>query len=156
MAQPSSILTTNYDNTLLPSNGGSSRTSNSCSSRTSSSCLENAKQHCHKPFQYLESCQQRLGDDNPEALKVMHSLARALDEQGRYEHTQELYETCLQQQQLVLGSDDHPDCLKTTNSLAGILYKEGHYDESQRMNECCLEKKWGYWDRAILALWFPC
>jgi hypothetical protein len=65
MAQPSSILTTNYDNTLLPSNGGSSRTSSSCSSRTSSSCLAVAKQHCHEPFRYLESCQQRLGNDHP-------------------------------------------------------------------------------------------
>jgi tetratricopeptide (TPR) repeat protein len=77
----------------------------------------------------------------------MHSLARALDEKGRYEHAHELYETCIQRQQLILGSDDHPDdhpdCLETRNILAGILYKEGHYDESQRMNERCLETKIG-------------
>ena len=69
-----------------------------------------------------------LGDDHPDTLMSMNSLAILYRAQGRYDEAEPLNLETLETRKRVLG-DDHPDTLGSMNNLA-VLYKStGRYEE---------------------------
>jgi serine/threonine protein kinase/Flp pilus assembly protein TadD len=81
-----------------------------------------------------------LGNDHPDTLASMNSVANLYADQGRYDAAESLYLENLEARNRTLGSD-HPSTLKTMNNLA-ILYKQqGRYDEAEPLYLETLETK---------------
>jgi tetratricopeptide (TPR) repeat protein len=68
--------------------------------------------------QALAGLRQLLGEDHPDTLWSVHSLAEALRNLG------DLYEQALAGRRRVLG-DDHPDTLQSMNNLAAVRQELG-------------------------------
>ncbi|KAF8740375.1 Patatin-like phospholipase, partial [Rhizoctonia solani] len=89
-----------------------------------------------KAEQLQEHIKRRLkqmrGDEHPDTLRSMNSLAIAYSRLGRYEDARALYTQVLDTRNQVLGSD-HPDTLTTMHGLA-IAYSDlGRYEDARAL-----------------------
>jgi tetratricopeptide (TPR) repeat protein len=70
-----------------------------------------------------------LGEEHPDTLRSLVSLANTIRAQGKYQEAEALYARVLRVQQRVLG-EDHPDTFATMNDLAHDYHDETKYPES--------------------------
>jgi WD40 repeat protein/serine/threonine protein kinase/tetratricopeptide (TPR) repeat protein len=90
-----------------------------------------AEQKLAKKREALELARLLLGDEDPNTLYFMKSLAGAYIEQGRYEQAELLYLKVLETRQRVQG-DEHVDTLDAMNNVAWWVYvSRGRYDEAE-------------------------
>lgn len=73
-----------------------------------------------------------LGPDDRHTLLAARDLARALREQGQYEHARSIYEEGLPRSQRVLG-EDHPLTLRLAHGLAIDLHLLGLHEDAHRL-----------------------
>ncbi|MFQ5473065.1 MAG: tetratricopeptide repeat protein, partial [Dehalococcoidia bacterium] len=71
-----------------------------------------------------------LGEDHPDTLASMNSLATLHKNQGRYHDARALYERALQTSLVTLG-EGNPQTLELMNNLAVVHDVQGHYDEAE-------------------------
>jgi hypothetical protein len=62
-----------------------------------------------------------LGDDHPNTLTSMHSLAEMYRQQGKMTGAAKIHEEVLAKRKMILG-DDHPDTLTSMHNLA-VTYR---------------------------------
>ncbi|KAJ6511153.1 hypothetical protein C8R45DRAFT_1162667 [Mycena sanguinolenta] len=79
------------------------------------------------------------GDDHPDTLRAMHSLAITYDDLGRFEKAEKLYAAVLEKQKKFLGND-HLDTLHTMLSLATTYDNLGQFEEAKKLKIEVLEK----------------
>jgi Tfp pilus assembly protein PilF len=78
----------------------------------------------------VELQRKTLGDNNPETLKSMASLARIYQYRSRYSQAEALFKRVLEAQRTQLGPG-HPDTLSTAASFASFEYFMGRYPEAE-------------------------
>jgi tetratricopeptide (TPR) repeat protein len=83
---------------------------------------------------------ERLGPDDPHALRIAALLARILVDIGPYQEARRLGEEALARSRRVLG-DDHPDTLQAANHLAKCLHELGAFEQSRLLNEDTLARR---------------
>jgi hypothetical protein len=66
--------------------------------------------------QVMETRKRVLGDEHPNTLITMHSLAFSLQSRARHEEVVTLMERCFQSRQRILG-EQHPDTQSSLNAL---------------------------------------
>ncbi|KAJ7858511.1 hypothetical protein B0H14DRAFT_3634159 [Mycena olivaceomarginata] len=88
----------------------------------------------------LEKQKQLLGDNHPDTLNVMGSLARTYFKLGESQKAKELHIIVLEKQKQVLG-DNHPDTLQTKNNLAMIYSVLGEHQKAEELQVAVLEKR---------------
>ena len=71
-----------------------------------------------------------LGEDHPNILSSMNSLAYVYYRQGRLEEAEALHRQTLETRRRVLG-DDHPDMLRSMYNLANVYDSQGRYEEAE-------------------------
>ena len=71
-----------------------------------------------------------LGDEHPDTLLSMNSLADLYDSQGRYGDAEPLYRQTLDVRRSVLG-DEHPDTLLSMNNLASVYWHQRRVDDAE-------------------------
>ena len=72
----------------------------------------------------LEISKRDLGEEHPNTLMHMTSLAILYEKQGRYDEAEPLYLQTLEISKRILG-DEHPFTLKTMNRLKILNEKQG-------------------------------
>ncbi|KAF8182437.1 hypothetical protein K438DRAFT_1158751 [Mycena galopus ATCC 62051] len=88
----------------------------------------------------LEKQKQLLGDNHPNTLLTMGSLANRYKDQGEYQKAKELNIIVLEKQKQVLG-ENHPDTLLTMGNLA-ITYSDlGEHQKDKELKGIVLEKQ---------------
>ncbi|KAJ6450510.1 hypothetical protein C8R45DRAFT_1083926 [Mycena sanguinolenta] len=80
------------------------------------------------------------GDDHPDTLRAMHSLAITYDNLGQFEKAEKLYAAVLEKQKKFLGND-HLDTLHTMLSLATTYDNLGQFEEAKKLKIEVLEKR---------------
>jgi tetratricopeptide (TPR) repeat protein len=73
-----------------------------------------------------------LGEEHPDTLRSLSSLANAIRDQGKYQEAEALYARVLRVQQRVLG-ENHPDTFATMNGLAHDYHDQTKYPQSQAL-----------------------
>jgi hypothetical protein len=96
----------------------------------STSCFKEMAARCiwadliEAEFTAVDQRKRDLGDDHPDTLASLNSLALLYDENCEYDRALPLLKECLAKRKRVLG-DDHPDMLASLNSLAVLFDKGG-------------------------------
>ena len=85
--------------------------------------------------QALEGLKKVLGEEHPNTLDSMNSLAIVLNNQGKYEKAEQMHRQALEGSMKVLDKE-HPDTLDRMNSLALVLDGQGKYEEAERIRSC--------------------
>ncbi|MBE9540477.1 MAG: CHAT domain-containing protein [Proteobacteria bacterium] len=80
--------------------------------------------------QLLAYSRENLGENHPDTLTSINSLAYLYDEYGLYAEAEPLYQAALTQRQQVLGND-HPDTLDSLGNLAYLYDSQGRYYEAE-------------------------
>jgi tRNA A-37 threonylcarbamoyl transferase component Bud32 len=70
-----------------------------------------------------------LGEEHPDTLRSLSSLAETIRDQGKYQEAETLYARVLAVQQRVLG-ENHPDAFATMNGLAHDYHDQTKYAQS--------------------------
>ncbi|KAJ7787058.1 hypothetical protein B0H14DRAFT_290030 [Mycena olivaceomarginata] len=83
---------------------------------------------------------QVLGDNHPDTLRTMGSLASTYSYMGEYQKAKELKGIVLEKQKQLLG-DNHPDTLCTMNNLASTYSDLGEYQKAKELKGIVLEKR---------------
>lgn len=81
---------------------------------------------------------QVLGEEHPDTLAALNSLANALDYQGKSAEAEPLFRRCLEIQKRVLG-EEHHETVFTLNNLALVLRAQGKLDDAVELERKCLE-----------------
>lgn len=79
-----------------------------------------------------------LGNEHPETLNTMDSLAVILEKQGKYKEAEEMHRQTLELREKVLGNE-HRETLISMNNLALVLSWQGKYTEAEEMHRQTLE-----------------
>ena len=74
-----------------------------------------------------------LGQEHPDTLMCMNSLASVLLYQGNYEQAEEINRRVLAAREKLLG-EDHPDTWTSVSDLASALQFQGKYEQAKEMN----------------------
>jgi TIR domain/Tetratricopeptide repeat/NB-ARC domain len=82
----------------------------------------------------------RLGGDDPYTLAIVHSLARALRDMGRYAAARDLDEDNLARQRRLRG-EDHPNTLTSANQLANDLYQLDEVQAARDLYQDTLDRR---------------
>merc|ERR1712054_715116 len=82
-------------------------------------------------------CREKLGDKHPSTLTSINNLAGLLEERGRLDEAEPLYQEALAGRREKLG-DKHPDTLLSINNLAALLKAQGRLDEAERLDRGAL------------------
>ncbi|KAH8658626.1 hypothetical protein BGZ60DRAFT_507289 [Tricladium varicosporioides] len=88
--------------------------------------------------QVLELTKRALGDDHPDTLDSMNSLAEVFRRQGKYIEAERLQWQTLELRKQVLG-DDHPNTLDSMSNLAVVFRGQGKYIDAERLQRQTLE-----------------
>ncbi|KAJ7793145.1 P-loop containing nucleoside triphosphate hydrolase protein [Mycena olivaceomarginata] len=88
----------------------------------------------------LEEQKQLQGDNHPDTLHTMGSLAITYSDLGEYRKAKELEVIVLEKQKQVLG-DNHPDTLCTMGNLAIRYSCLGEYQKAKELEVIVLEKR---------------
>ncbi|MEE9128843.1 MAG: serine/threonine-protein kinase [Phycisphaerales bacterium] len=83
-----------------------------------------------------------LGEEHPQTLGSMGSLANLYSNQGRYDEAEPLYLQTLEIRKRVLGQE-HPSTLASMNNLAILYWNHGRYDEAEPLYLTTLEIRKG-------------
>jgi tetratricopeptide (TPR) repeat protein len=86
----------------------------------------------------LEMMEKVLGQEHPDTLSSMNSLAVVLRRQGKYEEAERMHRRALELRERVLGQE-HKSTLRSMNNLAVALHSQGKYEEAERMHRRALE-----------------
>jgi WD40 repeat protein/serine/threonine protein kinase/tetratricopeptide (TPR) repeat protein len=86
----------------------------------------------------LEIKSQLFGDEHPDTLNVMRSLASQYDRQKRYDQAEELFTKVLEIRRRLLGEED-PGTLNTMNGLAWVYSHQGMHDQAEELFTKILE-----------------
>ena len=90
---------------------------------------------------YGEPCKDGvLGDEHPDALTALDSLAKSYADKGEADRALPLYEDCLAKRQRILGFD-HPDTLESLNNLAHALNLKDKNRALPLYEECLARRK---------------
>jgi tetratricopeptide (TPR) repeat protein len=71
-----------------------------------------------------------FGEEHPETLQAMHTLANVYYNRGRYAEAESLHRSVLEARRRVLG-DDHLDTRWSLGNLALTYYAQGRHDEAE-------------------------
>eukprot|EP00300_Choanocystis_sp_HF-7_P014489 c18706_g1_i1.p1 GENE.c18706_g1_i1~~c18706_g1_i1.p1 ORF type:complete len:539 (+),score=96.66 c18706_g1_i1:85-1701(+) len=88
----------------------------------------------------LEKRVQCLGDDHPDTLTTMNSLAEVYVSQLNYTAAEKLFEDCLRKRRRKLGQA-HNDTLTTMSNLADVYVSRGNYIAAKSLFEDCLKTR---------------
>jgi len=88
----------------------------------------------------LELARRVLGEEHPDTLILMKSLARTLAAQGDYAGARELQVQVLEVRRRVLG-EEHPDTLTSMDNLANTLAEQGNHAGAQLLQEHVLKER---------------
>jgi non-specific serine/threonine protein kinase/serine/threonine-protein kinase len=88
----------------------------------------------------LELLRPAVGEEHPDTLDAMNSLAVIYDRQRRYDEAERVARTALEAERRVQGSD-HPDTLNALNNLANICQRIERYDEAEALHLESLETR---------------
>ncbi len=80
----------------------------------------------------LSSRRALLGDDHPDTLSSMMSLANLHLKQGRYDEAEPLFLKTLEERRSVLG-ENHEDTLAAMMGLATLYRHQARYDEAEKL-----------------------
>ena len=86
----------------------------------------------------LEIRKRVLGEEHPDTLTSMHSLANLYNDQGRYAEAEPRYLKTLEIRKRVLG-EEHSDTLASMNSLAVVYKNQGRYTDAEPLFQKTLE-----------------
>jgi len=88
--------------------------------------------------QVLEACRRLLGEEHPDTLTAMHSLALTRKYQGDLAGALQLQEQVLEARRRLLG-EQHPDTLGAMANLAATVYAQGDLAGARKLQEQVLE-----------------
>jgi len=88
----------------------------------------------------LETRKRALGDDHPDTLDSVNTLAALYFNQGRYGEAEPLYLETLETRRRTLG-DEHPQTLDSVNNLAALYDRQGRRDEAEPLYLEALETR---------------
>jgi tetratricopeptide (TPR) repeat protein len=88
----------------------------------------------------LDIRRRALGPEHRDTLSSLSSLAKTLDEGGRYADAEKLEREAVGIQRRILGPE-HPDTLNSVNNLANILNDERQYPEAEKLNREVFESR---------------
>jgi tetratricopeptide (TPR) repeat protein len=74
-----------------------------------------------------------LGQDHPDTLASMNSLATVLDSQRKYKEAEETYRETVELREKVLGKE-HQSTLGSMNNLALALQRQDKYNEAEEIH----------------------
>ncbi len=80
-----------------------------------------------------------LGEEHPDTLRSIASMAVLVDAQGKLAESEPYYREALEKRRRVLG-EEHPDTLKSIASLGSLLEAQGKYAEAERYTREAMEK----------------
>ncbi|KAJ7870691.1 hypothetical protein B0H13DRAFT_2202138 [Mycena leptocephala] len=89
---------------------------------------------------HLAKQKQVLGDDHPDTLWVMGTLASTYQNLGKFHKAEELKVVVLEQQKQVLGAG-HSDMLQAMSDLASTYRKLGQFHMAEELEVVVLEKR---------------
>jgi serine/threonine protein kinase/Tfp pilus assembly protein PilF len=78
----------------------------------------------------LESRRRLLGDEHPDTLSSINSMAELLDYQGKMGEAEPYYREALESRRRVLG-DEHPDTLVSIDNMGYLLQDQGKLTEAE-------------------------
>ncbi|KAJ3281905.1 Kinesin light chain 3 [Borealophlyctis nickersoniae] len=81
-----------------------------------------------------------LGEEHPDTLDSISSLAAVYSRQGNDEKAEPLFVDCLERRRRVLG-EDHEDTLMSISNLAMVYSNQGKYGKAEPMLLDCLERR---------------
>ena len=87
----------------------------------------------------VELQRKALGEDAPETLESMQSLAQIYREQSQYAQAESLFKHVMQVQRRILG-EDNSETLGVIRSLAEVYYRMGRYPEAESILREVIEK----------------
>lgn len=87
---------------------------------------------------YFEISKRLLGQEHPETLRSMDSVAAAYFKLGRNREAAKVGEACLTIRKRVFG-EEHPETLSSMHGLAAIYYHLGQADRAVSIQKTCLE-----------------
>ena len=71
-----------------------------------------------------------LGEEHPDTLGSMNTLANLYNDQGRYDEAEPLFLRTLEISKRILGAE-HPRTLASMNNLASLYKNQGRYDDAE-------------------------
>jgi hypothetical protein len=74
-----------------------------------------------------------LGEKHPDTLLTLSNLAGVLDDQGEYEHAEEMHRQVLGLRETVLGKE-HPGTSGSINNSAKVLSRQGKYEQAEEIH----------------------
>jgi len=81
-------------------------------------------------MQAVEIHRRAFGDEHPETLVAINSMAVLLVDLGRYDDVRPLYDEVFASRRKVLG-EDHPLTLESLINLGVLIHRQGRYDEAE-------------------------
>ncbi|KAJ6547732.1 hypothetical protein DFH09DRAFT_634051 [Mycena vulgaris] len=88
----------------------------------------------------LEHQRSVMGEEHPDTLHAMGSLASTYSQQGKHKEGEELQFVVLEKQRKILG-EDHPGTLLTMGNLASTYHDLGKLQEAEELESVVLEKR---------------
>jgi hypothetical protein len=81
----------------------------------------------------LDKSAQILGNEHPETLKIMHSMALLLGCQEKYEAAEEMHRQVIAGREKVLG-EQHPDTSASIRDVVSLLRAQGKHEEAAKID----------------------
>ncbi|KAJ7742628.1 hypothetical protein B0H16DRAFT_1022404 [Mycena metata] len=88
----------------------------------------------------LQKQKQVLGEDHPDTLHTMGTLANSYSDLGEHQKAKELRSVVLEKQTQFLGND-HPDTLRTMGNLASSYSDLGEHQKAKELESVVVEKQ---------------
>lgn len=86
----------------------------------------------------VETLRRGLGEEHPDTLESMNTLAAVLLAKGQFVDARQYQEQVVKTRERVLG-EEHPDTLTSVINLARMLFAQGHLTDARRHEEQTLE-----------------
>jgi tetratricopeptide (TPR) repeat protein len=86
----------------------------------------------------LEIRHRIFGEDHPDTLTSLASMAFYFLEKGKYDQAEPMLRQCLKKQRRILG-EEHPETLGSLQNLALIMGNKGRFDEEEALDRQALE-----------------
>ncbi|KAJ7309224.1 hypothetical protein DFH08DRAFT_944303 [Mycena albidolilacea] len=80
-----------------------------------------------------------LGEEHPDTLMSMSSLAATYQNQGHWKDAETLQVVVMEKSKHVLG-EEHPDTLTSMANLAAIYWNQGHWKDAETLEVVVMEK----------------
>lgn len=74
-----------------------------------------------------------LGEENPETIESLESIAETHLDQGRFDEAEPLHLKILDMRRKILG-EKHPDTIKSMEFLVGLYSAQGHFDKAEEIS----------------------